>query len=259
MQINMAGWQWKHPDSFRIVRPNGIHGMQIILIQSKAVVKMGELEYSVRKNTAFVVESCFPHCLFADGEEYVDDWIRFDLEEGDEAFLKELGIACNVPIPLDSDVVSELIRLCVSLHASESTAKEETIRCLMQAIFQQIKSCYDPKQACQKTHYDAQLDAIRHEIYSSPETDWSITVIAEKLSLSPVHFQRLYKQRYGISCSKDILTSRMELAKQLLVNTDLSAVEISLKCGYADYSHFSRTFQKYACVSPQKYRKDKQN
>ena len=30
----------------------------------------------------------------------------------------------------------------------------------------------------------------------------------------------------------------MELAKQLLVNTDLPAVEISQKCGYADYSHF---------------------
>ena len=49
----------------------------------------------------------------------------------------------------------------------------------------------------------------------------------------------------------------MELAKQLLIDTDMSAVEISEKCGYYDYAHFSKVFMKYACVSPAKYRKKK--
>jgi AraC family transcriptional regulator of arabinose operon len=49
----------------------------------------------------------------------------------------------------------------------------------------------------------------------------------------------------------------MEYAKQLLTTTDLSAIEIAERCGYTDYSHFSRVFAKYACVSPAKYRKNK--
>lgn len=258
MRVNMLGWNWKHPDTLSIVRPDGIHGMQIVLIRSRARVQMGDREYRVEKNTLFVMESCYPHSLFADGEEYIDDWIRFDLEDDDTEFLKELGIGFNVPIKLDSDAVSELIRLCVMLWESENPEKEATVRLLMKAIFLQIKSCYDPKATGRTTHYDAELDAIRQQIYDEPANDWNIPLIARKLSLSAVHFQRLYKQRYGISCTRDILTSRMELAKQLLLRTDLSADEISRQCGYADYSHFSKAFMKYACVSPAKYRKENQ-
>ncbi len=258
MQINMAGWNWKHPDTLSIVRPDGIHGMQIVLIRSRARVRMGDKDYSVENNTVFVMESCYPHCLYADGEEYIDDWIRFDLEDADAEFLNKLGIGFNVPIRLDSDAVSEMIRLCTAVFASENAEKEETIRCLMQAIFYQIKSCYDPKNTGRTSHYDAQLDAVRKQIYDEPANDWNIPALARKLSLSAVHFQRLYKQRYGISCTRDILTSRMELAKQLLLRTDLSADEISKQCGYLDYSHFSKAFMKYACVSPAKYRKEHQ-
>ncbi|MBQ8928056.1 MAG: helix-turn-helix transcriptional regulator [Oscillospiraceae bacterium] len=256
MRVNMLGWNWKHPDTLSIVRPEGIHGMQIVLVRSKARVKMGDREYRVEKNTAFVMESCYPHCLFADGEAYVDDWIRFDLEDDDTEFLKALGIGFNVPIRLDSDAVSELIRLCEMIWNAGGSEKEATVRLLMRAIFLQIKSCYDETSLGRTTHYDAELEAIRQQIYAAPANDWNIPLIARKLSLSAVHFQRLYKQRYGISCTRDILTSRMELAKQLLLRTELSADEISRQCGYADYSHFSKAFMKYACVSPAKYRKE---
>ena len=126
----------------------------------------------------------------------------------------------------------------------------------MKAIMLQLKSAYSPTHRNVQTHYDSELDSIRQQIYDSPAYDWTIPVIAEKLNLSVAHFQRLYKQRYGVSCTKDILTSRMELAKQLLSRNDITAVEVSEKCGYTDYSHFSRVFQKYACVSPAKFRKE---
>lgn len=258
MRINMAGWNWNHPDNMEIIRPNGIHGMQIILVRSKARVQMGEKIYSVGKNNVFVVESCFPHNLFADGEEYTDDWIRFDMEDDDADFLKGLDIAMNTPIQLDSDTVSELIKLCVEVFDSENPEKESTIRYLMKAIFLQIKSCYAPEQKVGKTHYDIELDAIRKKIYDAPAEDWNIPMIVKQLNISVAHFHRLYKQRFGISCTKDILTSRMELAKQLLISTDKTVSEISEECGYSDYPHFSRVFMKYSCVSPAKYRKEKQ-
>ncbi|MBQ6169941.1 MAG: helix-turn-helix transcriptional regulator [Ruminococcus sp.] len=255
MRINMIGWHWTHPADFNIERPNGVHGMQLILVRSKARIIMGETEYNAESNTAFLTSSCFPHSLHGAGEEYADDWIRFELEEGDKDFLDSLGMEFNVPVKLPTDSVSELIRICRDIYESDDTEKEAVIRCLMNAIMLQIKSAYSPKHRVQ-THYDSELDSVRQQIYDSPSYDWTIPAIAEKLNLSVAHFQRLYKQRYGVSCTKDILTSRMELAKQLLSKNDLSAVEISEKCGYTDYSHFSRVFLKYACVSPAKYRKD---
>ena len=256
MKAYMLGWHSKHPADFYKDRPNGIHGMPILLLRSKARIGMGSNIYNVDNNTIFVVESCYPHALYGEGEEYVDDWIRFDLEDDDSEFIDSLGIVRNSPIHLNSDVVSELIRICVDVFGSDDTEKDATLRYLMKAIFMQIKSCSNPDEKCSHTQYESELENIRKAIYDDPSADWNIPQAAQKLNLSVSHFQRLYKQRYGIPCTKDILTSRMEYAKQLLTTTDLSVIEVSEKCGYPDYSYFSKVFQKYACVSPSKYRKN---
>ncbi len=258
LRIYALGWHWEHTADFEKLRPDGIHGMQIILVQSKARIGMGDKLYQVEPNTAFVVESCFPHSLYADGEPYTDDWIRFDLENDDIQFLNELGITFNVPIPLASDTVSRLIAVCETVFRTDQAEKDAALRHLLSAIFMQIKSDFAPQETKSRTHYDIEIERIRKQIYSQPAANWNIEQIAEKLNLSVSHFQRLYKQRFGIPCSKDILTSRMEYAKQLLATTDLSAIEVAEKCGYTDYSHFSRVFQKYACEPPSKYRKNKQ-
>ncbi len=52
----------------------------------------------------------------------------------------------------------------------------------------------------------------------------------------------------------DVFMSRMDYAKQLLMNTDLPANEIAEKCGFNNYEYFSRSIAKYACGSPVKYR-----
>lgn len=249
------GWHWEHPADFVKIRPEGIHGMQIILVRSKARIGMGEQEYEVEPNTVFVIGSCFPHACYGDGETYVDDWIRFDMEQDDDIFLKETGIEQNVPIKLETDTVSEMIALCEKIFRADRPEKDVTLRYLLSAIFMQIKSEYHPAVVKTKTHYDEEMDQLRQQIYASPCEEWNIAQIAEQMNMSVSHFQRLYKLRFGLPCSKDILTSRMEYAKQLLKTTDLSAVEIAERCGYATYAHFSREFTKYACVSPAKYRK----
>lgn len=257
MLIYALGWHWKHPADFQIIRPEGVHGMQIILIRSKARICIGEQSYQVTPNTVFILDSCVPHSLFGDGEQYVDDWIRFDLETDDMAFLKELGVAFNVPIPLHSDIVSQLIAVCEQIFRANKAERDVTLRHLLTAIFMQIKADYSPTAAKYKTHYDQEFELIRQQIYENPCTDWNVAQIAKQLNMSVSHFQRLYKLRFGVPCSKDILTSRMEYAKQLLNETDLSAVEVAAKCGYHDYSHFSRVFTKYACVPPTKFRREK--
>ena len=57
MKAYMLGWHWKHsPDLFK-ERSNGIHGMQILLVRSKARIGMGENVYRVEPNTIFRVSN----------------------------------------------------------------------------------------------------------------------------------------------------------------------------------------------------------
>lgn len=254
MLIYMLGWHWKHPETFSIERPNGHFGTQIILVQSKARICMGENEYEVEKNTVFVVKSCMPHYLYGNGEEYCDDWIRFSIGKEDNDFIDSLNIRYNEPIKMNDDTVSRLIAVCEEIFNSDSTEKNATLHHILSAILIHISARCSTERDNNHNIYDLELENIRREIYSDPSKDWNLPEIAQKMNISVPHFQRLYKSRYGIPCTKDIWTSRMEYARQLLIDTDLSANEIALMCGYNNYAYFSRSFVKYACVSPMKYR-----
>lgn len=254
MFIYMIGWHWKHKEGFAIERTDGHFGTQLILVQSRGRVKMGDKEYRVEKNTAFLVKSCMPHCLYSDGEEYCDDWIRFNIEQEDMEFIDGLDLEFNVPIKLKDDSISKMISACEDIFNSDLPDKKTILHNLMTAIILDLNGYYKPKGKSKHNFYDYELEKIRREIYAHPEKEWSVPEIAAGLNISVSHFQRLYKSCYGISCLKDVWTSRMEYAKQLLLNTDLSANEIAEKCGYQNYEYFSRSFVKYACVSPMKYR-----
>lgn len=254
MYLNMTGWRWKHPADMKIDRPNGIFGMQLLLIQSKAIVTMGDQAYHVEKNTAFLVENCMPHSLHADGEEYIDDWIRFTSEQDDHAFLESLNLQWNVPLPLKDDTLSKMIAACDEVSHAELNAKNQILHHMMTAILLYLSECAHPKKKSKHSEYDDKLEDIRRQLYADPGKEWSIPEIAAELCISVSHFQRLYKARYGISCMQDIFMSRMEYAKHLLLETNLPAAEIAEKCGYQSYEHFSKSFAKFACMPPVRYR-----
>ena len=256
MIINQLGWHWKHNENFAIERPNGHFGTQIILVCTKGRLIMGETEYKVETNTLFIVQSCLPHCLYADGEEYCDDWIRFSIEQEDQNFISQLDLKFNSPICLNDDSISNLIKAAEEIFNSDAVHKKETLHFLMCAILTHISDHCSGKAKTKHNIYDEKLNELRESIYNSPSNDWNIPDISASLNVSQSHFQRLYKNRFGVSCMNDVFMSRMEYAKQLLMNTDLSANEIAEKCGYQNYEYFSRSFTKYACVSPVKYRKN---
>lgn len=254
MHIYMLGWNWEHPDTLAIERPNGHFGSQIILVRSKARLRLGKKEYRVEKNTLFLVESCLPHCIYADGEPYIDDWIRFSIDQEDADFISSLHLPWNVPIPLKDEGISKMIAASVEIFNSDVARKNETLNHIMQAILLHVSQCAVPEQKKRPNYYDEALDRIKREIYDDPSHDWNIPKIAEDLNISASHFQRLYKNRFGVSCMNDVFISRMNYAKKLLLETDYSAKEIAILCGYQNYENFSRSFVKYACVSPVQYR-----
>lgn len=254
MHIYQLGWNWEHPDTLSIERPNGHFGSQIILVRSKGRLRFGKKEFRVEENTLFLVESCLPHCIYADGEPYADDWIRFSIDQEDADFIASLNLPWNVPIPLKDEGISKLIAASEAIFNSEVAKKNETLNHIMQAILLHVSQCTGPSHKKRPNYYDEALDKIKREIYDDPSHDWNIPKIAEDLNISVSHFQRLYKKRFGVSCTNDLFISRMQYAKKLLLQTDYSAKEIAFMCGYQSYEHFSRSFVKYACISPVQYR-----
>ena len=94
------------------------------------------------------------------------------------------------------------------------------------------------------------LRLLRERIADAPQTDWNFEREAEKLSLSYVHFRRLFRQVTGWSPGQYLLECRLRHAEKLLMTSRLRISEISNECGFEDEFHFSRIFKKHRAMSP---------
>lgn len=79
--------------------------------------------------------------------------------------------------------------------------------------------------------------------------------LARAIGLSEYHFSRLFKRATGRSPSQYFIQLRMARARQLLIETERSVIDIGLEVGYGSASHFSQVFRREVGVAPSHYRK----
>jgi AraC family transcriptional regulator len=99
-----------------------------------------------------------------------------------------------------------------------------------------------------------QLRLARDTIKSHLEGELSIEQLAQECRLSVSHFAKAFARSTGISPHRWLMQRRVEVAKDLMLTTDSSLVEISLRCGFSDQSHFTRVFAEAAGETPGRWR-----
>ncbi|HML45419.1 MAG TPA: helix-turn-helix transcriptional regulator [Clostridia bacterium] len=90
------------------------------------------------------------------------------------------------------------------------------------------------------------------EHYASYEL--SLSTVAEHVDLSPSYLTRLFREATGHSVKETIDQIRMQHARALLEQTDLSVSKIAEQVGYLSIDSFSRKFKALEGVAPNQYR-----
>src|SRR5689334_25004681 len=80
------------------------------------------------------------------------------------------------------------------------------------------------------------MDAASHE-------EWPVTRLASVSGVSEAHFARSFKDAFGVPPHRYLLTRRIERAKALLRDTDLSITEIAFQTGWNSLGTFGRVFR----------------
>lgn len=78
---------------------------------------------------------------------------------------------------------------------------------------------------------------------------------ARKLNLHPKKMSEGFKMVFGDNFSRMVIEKRMEKAKHLLRNTDMSLESIAFEIGYCNTSAFIRAFKRETGITPANYRK----
>ncbi len=108
----------------------------------------------------------------------------------------------------------------------------------------------------QQEVYDTLL-SLRKQIAANAGEDWTVEQMCRITDMSRSTLQKHYKACFGCSISSDLIRFRIELAKRLLRETELSLGEISLECGYSTESYFMKQFKSVTHMTPTSYRMQK--
>ena len=97
-----------------------------------------------------------------------------------------------------------------------------------------------------------QARAYVQQHYSEPIT---LESVCEAVGFSPSYFSALFKRETGENFVRYLTRVRIDRAKELLQQTNLSVSEVCARVGYNDLKHFTQTFKKETSLSPAQYRK----
>jgi AraC family transcriptional regulator len=104
-----------------------------------------------------------------------------------------------------------------------------------------------------------QLRLARDTINANLEEELSLEQLAHECRLSVTHFAKAFARSTGISPHRWLMQRRVDVAKDLMLTTDSSLVEISLKCGFSDQSHFTKVFAEATGKTPGRWRQFRLN
>lgn len=80
--------------------------------------------------------------------------------------------------------------------------------------------------------------------------------VAREVAISPSYFKHLFKRECGYTFSDFLTRVRIQKAKELLLETDLSITEIAFETGYQNPNYFSLVFKNLEGIAPSDYRKN---
>ena len=100
---------------------------------------------------------------------------------------------------------------------------------------------------------NAKVNQIRKYIYEHCDTV-TLSELSEQFYMSNAYISRYLKEKLHTGFSDLVREARMNRAKELLIKTDCSILEISQQIGYSSQSHFISLFHKMVGISPLQYR-----
>ena len=153
-------------------------------------------------------------------------------------------------------LIEEIKSLCHT-YENKPFAYELKIKSQLYLIFSHIfefdlfhiKDNFEHKKATDK------LEKVIKFIHFNCHSKLTVGELAQVSGYSVSHFTCFFKELTGKTPIEYINRQKIYYACEMLKETDLSVLEVSLACGFENVGHFINTFKKYTDWTPYKYKK----
>ncbi|MBE7101612.1 methylphosphotriester-DNA--protein-cysteine methyltransferase family protein [Bacillus cereus] len=173
--------------------------------------------------------------------EYWQAIIQNDTTYDDKFFyaVKSTGIFCR---PSCKSRIPNKNNVRIFLHAE-------------QAMHENFRPCKRCKPNGITLPNEEWIEQIKDYIKNHYNEALTLSLLAEMCHGSPYHLQRTFKRLTGISPIEYIQQFRVVKAKEFLLNTNQTVIEISTAVGIENPEYFATLFKKKTGFTPTEYRK----
>lgn len=143
------------------------------------------------------------------------------------------------------------------LCANEEEGYEFEVRNVLSKIIYLMSKhldCIESNTSIKKLRDSHRMKNMLQYIEEHYSDNITINEIAESISLSVSECLRCFHSTIGTTPIQYLKSFRIKKAAELLTNTDMKMVDISIICGFQDMSYFAKTFRNIYGCTPSKYR-----
>ncbi|WP_432710710.1 helix-turn-helix domain-containing protein [Pedobacter sp.] len=172
----------------------------------------------------------------------------------------EASIFSNLNLHITPEIISILNSLKNSTHTGfceklflESKVLELLV--LQVSQFEQIRNS-DAKHQLKKDELDKMYE-VREILTSNMQEQLSLRTLSHMVGTNEYNLKRHFKIAFGTTVYGYLNQYKMEQAKFLLINEDMTIAEVATRMGYKYATHFSSAFKKHFGYLPNKIRTGK--
>lgn len=130
---------------------------------------------------------------------------------------------------------------------------EEKIHHILYEMFIDLHRSYI--QTTSKSKQIEQIEATHITMIQNITHDWTLQELSDLAGYSSSRFSSLYWERYGASPIEQLISVRIQAAKDLLKSSNKSITEIAEDTGFSSIHYFSRRFKLSTGMTPTEYLK----
>ena len=241
----------------RVKREEGLNWHQIIRCGTGEGVLVADGEMTILHENDFVlIPAGYPHEYYPTAEPWATNWVVFG---GDACpkLLKELNLDKPTVVSINDNTIPQ--GLFTSIYVNINSG----------SVFgQQIASgyVYDLVLWFKQAILLAELNRFRKNsqqilamaidyIKENVCREVTLREISKQIGISQQHMCRIFREHLNVHFTEYVTRVRLNIAMEMILNTDLPMAEIAERCGFKSASYFSTVFGKYEHMTPNNYRK----
>ncbi len=232
------------------IRP---HYLFHYILSGQGSLLINKATYSLKAGQGFMIYPGETTTYTADSEnpwEYV--WLAFEGPDADTLLTKcglEAGNNCYTAINhlQVADLFKDLI-----ISAKKEPSKDLLHLSKAYALFDAMSV----NQPDLDEQAPASLQKAIHLIKSNYAYDLKVSDIARAVGLDRSYLYRLFIEGTGKSIQEFLISYRLKVAKQMMMDGSSFMTEIAYSCGFKSSSSFSRHFTRHFGISPKRYQKE---